>query len=405
MEATRRDLEVAEELAAEIRAHQGQRRTWRYVDTLLDLFDMEALTSRNRRRIQDALVEAGLDPDPPVTDVGRDGSVRFARPAPPREDAEGGRSAESKRGRATQPSAGAGADASPSIFISYRREDCQAQANGLNDGLRNRLPGAEVFFDVDSIPPGVDFEEHIQRSIEAADVVLVLIGDNWLDRDASGRRRIDEPGDFVRLEVAAALEREKTLIPVLVEDARMPPPTDLPEGLAALARRNAIELSGRRWRSDVDRLARAIRSRPGGPRPEPTPHRDRATDAEGGDDLDMPTRVTQGWIERTVPQLGRTQFEQLVAELRRRGWTDGELVDRVYMHARPDLRPSPTRSGDPRRAGRFTVPSRVTERWLAENVSVLDGHQRERLAEVLRQRGWTEGEIEDGVHGRVRAAR
>jgi len=119
----------------------------------------------------------------------------------------------------------------------------------------------------------------------------------------------------------------------------------------------------------------------------------------------MPTRVTQGWIERTVPQLGRTQFEQLVAELRRRGWTDGELVDRVYMHARPDLRPSPTRSGDPRRAGRFTVPSRVTERWLAENVSVLDGHQRERLAEVLRQRGWTEGEIEDGVHGRVRAAR
>jgi len=405
MEATRRDLEVAEELATEIRARQGQRRTWRYVDTLLELFDMEALTSRNRRRIQDALVEAGLDPDPPVTNVGRDGSVRFARPAPVPKDADAERSPGLRRGRGAQPATGAGVDASPSIFISYRRDDCQAQANGLNDGLCHRFPGAEVFIDVDSIPPGVDFEEHIQRSIEACDVVLVLIGDNWLDRDDSERRRIDEPGDFVRLEVAAALEREKTLIPVLVEDARMPRAADLPEELTALARRNAIELSDRRWRDDVDRLAHAIRPRPGG-----APSRERGLRSgldgqEGGDDLDMPTRVTQGWIERTVPQLGRTQFEQLVAELRRRGWTDGELVDRVYMHARPDLRPSPTRSGDPRRAGRFTVPSRVTERWLAENVSVLDGHQRERLAEVLRQRGWTEGEIEDGVHGRVRAAR
>ena len=404
MKATRRDLGVAEGLAAKIRAHQGQRRTWRYVDTLLDLFDMDALTSRNRRRIQDALVEVGLDPDPAVTDVGRDGSVRFARPAPPREDPDGGRSPEPTRGRGDQARPGAGGDASSSIFISYRRDDCQAQANGLNDGLCHRFPGAEVFIDVDSIPPGVDFEEHIQRSIEGCDVVLVLIGDNWLDRDASGRRRIDDPDDFVRLEVAAALEREKTLIPVLVEDARMPRPADLPEGLTALARRNAIELSDRRWRADVDRLAHAIRSRPGSP---PSGEQDvhPGTDGqESGDDLDIPTRVTQGWIERTVPHLGRPALEKLADELGRRTWTHGELLDRVFVHARPDARPSPTRAGDPRRAGRFSVPSRVTERWLAENVPVLDGHQRERLAEVLRERGWSDGEIEDGVHGRVRAA-
>ena len=67
------------------------------------------------------------------------------------------------------------------IFISYRRSDCQSQANGLHDGLRHRLDCSKIFMDIDSIPPGADFEEHIRQEIELCDVVLVLIGDEWLD--------------------------------------------------------------------------------------------------------------------------------------------------------------------------------------------------------------------------------
>src|SRR4051795_4969997 len=74
------------------------------------------------------------------------------------------------------------------VFISYRRSDCQPQANGLHDGLRHRLPNASVFMDIDSIPYGVDFEQHIRAEINKCDVVLVLIGDNWLDHvEETGR--------------------------------------------------------------------------------------------------------------------------------------------------------------------------------------------------------------------------
>src|SRR5699024_9843077 len=83
------------------------------------------------------------------------------------------------------------------IFISYRREDCQPQANGLSDGLRQRVPDAEIFMDIDTIPPGTDFEEFIRNWIENSDIVLVLIGDNWLDRDDAGETRLDHPDDFV----------------------------------------------------------------------------------------------------------------------------------------------------------------------------------------------------------------
>jgi hypothetical protein len=146
------------------------------------------------------------------------------------------------------------------IFLSYRRSDCQAQANGLYDGLRNRLPDARVFMDIDSIPAGVDFEEHIQREISVCDLVLVMIGDNWLDaRPGSDVRRIDEPEDFVRLEIESALSSAQVrTLPVLVERAQMPRSAELPESIARLARINAIELSDMRWRADLDRLVDAV---------------------------------------------------------------------------------------------------------------------------------------------------
>lgn len=146
------------------------------------------------------------------------------------------------------------------IFISYRRSDCQPQANGLYDGLRFRLPSAHLFMDIEAMPAGVDFEEHIRAEIEVCDLVLVMIGDNWLDRlPETGLRRIDDPADFVRLEIEAGLKSPRSrLIPVLVEGAEMPRREDMPESIRGLARLHAIELSDHRWPADLERLSQRI---------------------------------------------------------------------------------------------------------------------------------------------------
>ena len=146
------------------------------------------------------------------------------------------------------------------VFISYRRSDCQAQANGLHDGLVHRLPGASIFKDIDSIPYGVDFEDHIRAEIHQCDVVLVLIGDDWLDaRNATGTRRLDDADDFVRLEIETALSSPAVrVVPVLVEGATMPRQADLPPSIQRLARLRAIELSDARWRSDLTVLTSTL---------------------------------------------------------------------------------------------------------------------------------------------------
>lgn len=147
------------------------------------------------------------------------------------------------------------------IFISYRRSDCQSQANGLNDGLRHRLPESRVFMDIDSIPIGADFEEHIRGEIEQCHVALILIGDDWLEpRPGTDVRRIDEANDFVRLEIESSLAtKHLRVIPVLVEGARMPTPEELPKSIRRLARLNAFELSDQRWSTDIERLTRQLR--------------------------------------------------------------------------------------------------------------------------------------------------
>ncbi|HSN88832.1 MAG TPA: toll/interleukin-1 receptor domain-containing protein [Thermoanaerobaculia bacterium] len=147
---------------------------------------------------------------------------------------------------------------SANIFINYRREDSAGHTGRLFDRLSNRFPG-RVFMDIDTIEPGVDFAEVITQAVGSCEILIVVIGREWLKvTDADGRRRLDKPGDFVRMEVAAALERNIRVVPVLVEDAPMPRPEDLPEDLAKLARRNAIELSDARWAFDVDRLIQTV---------------------------------------------------------------------------------------------------------------------------------------------------
>ncbi len=146
----------------------------------------------------------------------------------------------------------------PKIFISYRRNDSATSAGRIYDRLEGHFGQGQVFMDVDTIRPGLDFVEVVQEAVGACDALIAVIGREWLGAsDESGRRRLENPEDLVRLEIATALEREIRVIPVLVQGARMPVATDLPKGLEALARRNSVEVSDNRFRTEIDQLIKA----------------------------------------------------------------------------------------------------------------------------------------------------
>jgi hypothetical protein len=143
------------------------------------------------------------------------------------------------------------------VFVNYRREDSAGHAGRLFDRLNARFAG-RVFMDIE-MEPGVDFVDVLEREVGSCQVLIVIIGHEWLSvKDAAGRRRLDNPADYVRLEVAMALQRKIRVIPVLVQGAAVPRAEELPPDLAMLARRNAIELSDVRWAFDVDRLVQVI---------------------------------------------------------------------------------------------------------------------------------------------------
>jgi hypothetical protein len=147
-----------------------------------------------------------------------------------------------------------------SIFVSYRREDAEGEAGRLADDLAEIFHENSVFMDVNAIQPGRDFRKAIDESIHQCSVLLAILGPGWLDsRDASGRRRLDDESDFLRLEVASALQRDIPVIPVLVRGARMPRAEQLSTDIEELAYRNAVELTHARWKSDVQVLVRALR--------------------------------------------------------------------------------------------------------------------------------------------------
>jgi len=148
----------------------------------------------------------------------------------------------------------------PTTFISYRRDDAAGYAGRLHEALENRLGRDQVFRDVDTLEPGQDFIEAIESRLAECRVFLAMIGREWLDaRDSEGRRRLDQPNDYVRLEIVNALSRrEVRVIPVLIEGASMPAVESLPEAVRPLARKQAVHLRDDAWDHDVDRLASAI---------------------------------------------------------------------------------------------------------------------------------------------------
>lgn len=160
------------------------------------------------------------------------------------------------------------------IFISYRRDDAAYPAGWLFDLLVDRYGAGGLFKDVNSIQLGDDFVEVITAAVQSCRVLLAVIGKRWLNAvDEDGRRRLDDPGDFVRLEIEGALHRNVRIIPILVEGARMPRAAELPESLEKLAYREALELGPAQFARDIHRLLKALDSIGSDDRPHPPPLR------------------------------------------------------------------------------------------------------------------------------------
>lgn len=144
------------------------------------------------------------------------------------------------------------------LFISYRREDSSGYAINLYDRLASHFGRDHVFMDIDQIKPGEDFHDVIHDKLKSVEVAVVLIGKHWLNIPGETGRRLDNPDDWVRLEIATLLERKIRVIPVLVGGATMPKSTELPECMQPLARRQTHEISDNRFHADVDRLTQVL---------------------------------------------------------------------------------------------------------------------------------------------------
>lgn len=151
----------------------------------------------------------------------------------------------------------------PKLVISYRRADTPGMAGRIYDQLMEHFGRDSIFMDIDTIPFGVDFRQHISQALGHCDVLLALIGEKWLDLRQDGKRHLDDPADFVRIEIEMALKRGIPVIPVLLGQAQMPREDELPVPLGNLAYRNAIQVDvGRDFHIHMDRLIRHLNHLP-----------------------------------------------------------------------------------------------------------------------------------------------
>ena len=156
------------------------------------------------------------------------------------------------------------------IFINYRRHDSSASAGRLTDRLVDRFGRDQVFFDVDAIPVGVDFVDYLSEQVARTCAMLIIIGQHWLNSaDDTGRLRLENPNDFVRVEIEAALARDITIIPVLVDEAKLPRRDLLPKSLQPLVNRQAIAIRHETFNSDIAPLLHMLDGLVGNERREP----------------------------------------------------------------------------------------------------------------------------------------
>lgn len=174
---------------------------------------------------------------------------RPVAPEKPRPELQAGKKSEDKDVQSPA------TDTPSNIFICYRRGETLMYAGRLHDWLTERFGKGRVFMDYETIDPGDDFAEVIAKAVSSCAVLLALINKQWANAvNDRGEKRLNNPEDFVRLEISTALERGVRVIPILLQGASMPQSQELPPPLSALARRQALEISDMRWEPDVNRL-------------------------------------------------------------------------------------------------------------------------------------------------------
>jgi hypothetical protein len=146
------------------------------------------------------------------------------------------------------------------VFISYRRDDSAGHAGRVHDRLEREFGRDLLFMDVDGVPLGVNFVKVLSDEVAKCDVLLAVIGPNWLNaRDEDGNRRLDNPHDFVRIEIGAALQRNILVIPILLDSAKVPKANQLPKDLEELSIRNGLDVRHASFHNDIDRLVRSLK--------------------------------------------------------------------------------------------------------------------------------------------------
>lgn len=151
------------------------------------------------------------------------------------------------------------------LFLCYRRDDSAHFAGRVQDRLGSEFGRDLLFMDVDTIPLGLNFSKVLREEVAKCRVLLAMIGPNWLDAvDKDGNRRLDDPNDFVRIEIAAALQRDIPVIPILLDGARVPKADELPKDLGELSMRNGLDVRHASFHDDIDRLVRNLKGQLGG---------------------------------------------------------------------------------------------------------------------------------------------
>lgn len=205
------------------------------------------------------------------------------------------------------------------IFISYRREDSAGYTGRLFDHLAAHFGEDKIFMDIDTIKPGQDFVEAIETAISQCAALVAVIGKQWFSiTDEEGQRRLENPYDFVRLEISQALERNILVVPVLVENTKMPRPDELPNDLKKLARRSALPISHERFRYDVGRLIEVLAEL------------DKTVAAKVADDVDMAGLWSDTQVEVFFKQKNQRVVGYYILPDSSKGIYSGELIGYVF---------------------------------------------------------------------------
>lgn len=270
------------------------------------------------------------------------------------------------------------------VFISYRREDTSGYALGFRRAIMQHVPGSKVFLDVESMDAGVNWRRAIRDQIASCDVLLVIIGDEWLvTRDQ--RKKIDSDDDPVRHELAEALARDGDVhvIPVIVEEAKMPAPADLPSDVRKLCDFNTHVIHDRSYDSDLTKLLTTLGNlSTSGPAIQEASTAVPSVPAAPAR-ASFPDRITERYLTDNVPSMDRDELVGLMALLRERGWDDKRIDDEMLSHS--PLNP-PSR-----------LPARITPAWLETHVPLLTATRTRRLVRELRKRRWSDKDIRTHV--------